>query len=74
MSHFFYKLILRRDGACTQRKSRDLYEREWLVYKAGYPWGTSGLFPDIGTILTLIATLVETSPMAVFFKYVLHVR
>ncbi|XP_076245425.1 dephosphocoenzyme A carrier isoform X3 [Calliopsis andreniformis] len=40
----------------------------------GYPWGTSGLFPDIGTVLTLIATLVETSPMAVFFKCVLHVR
>ncbi|CAL7945764.1 unnamed protein product [Xylocopa violacea] len=41
---------------------------------AGYPWGTSGLFPDIGTVLTLIVTLVETSPMAAFFKYVLHVR
>ncbi|CAL7945766.1 unnamed protein product [Xylocopa violacea] len=40
----------------------------------GYPWGTSGLFPDIGTVLTLIVTLVETSPMAAFFKYVLHVR
>ncbi|XP_012147050.1 dephosphocoenzyme A carrier isoform X3 [Megachile rotundata] len=38
----------------------------------GYPWGTSGLFPDIGAVLTLIATLVETSPMAAFFKYVLH--
>lgn len=76
VSQFFYRLILRRDSAYTQKKNRDLYEREWLVYdrKAGYPWGTSGLFPDIGTVLTLIATLVETSPMAVFFKYVLHVR
>ncbi|XP_076177564.1 dephosphocoenzyme A carrier isoform X2 [Ptiloglossa arizonensis] len=44
------------------------------VLTAGYPWGTSGLFPDIGTVLTLIATLVETSPMAAFFKCVLHVR
>ncbi|XP_053991725.1 mitochondrial coenzyme A transporter SLC25A42 isoform X5 [Hylaeus anthracinus] len=41
---------------------------------AGYPWGTSGLFPDIGAVLILIATLVETSSMAAFFKCVLHVR
>lgn len=75
------KFVPRRDGAYTKRKkkvkkkrkekkNRVLYKREWLVYdrKAGYPWGTSGLFPDIGTVLTLIATLVETSPMATLFQ------
>ena len=72
LSDLFYAVTV----LTRRKKNRDLYEREWLVYdrKAGYPWGTSGLFPDVGTVLTLIATLVETSPMAVFFKYVLHVR
>ncbi|KOX67404.1 Solute carrier family 25 member 42 [Melipona quadrifasciata] len=72
LSNLFYAVTV----LTRRKKKRDLYEREWLVYdrKAGYPWGTSGLFPDVGAVLTLIATLVETSPMAVFFKYVLHVR
>ncbi|KAK1136635.1 hypothetical protein K0M31_001180 [Melipona bicolor] len=72
LSDLFYAVTV----LTRRKKNRDLYEREWFVYdrKAGYPWGTSGLFPDVGAVLTLIATLVETSPMAVFFKYVLHVR
>lgn len=60
------------------RESRGLYEWEWLLYmivKQGTRGSHRGLFPRYwdGTYFNNNA-LVETSPMARYFKYVLHVR